>query len=386
MDWPKDPVELQVEFRPPFCPWKECPEHRRTGPGYRFAWSGSYSTRQESGIPRFRCSTCRRRFSRQTFSTTYYLKRRDLLVPVAAGIVAGSAHRQIARSLECAPTTVTRLAERLGRHAILLQARAVRFLRGTVTEPFVFDHFETFEFTQDFPFGVGTPVGAESWFVYGLDPAPHARTGKRSPVQRERIAKRPSRDKRGCYLGSTRRTLDLLGKLADPARAVVLRADAHPAYAKALDRHPARSRFHARWYANPKRGPKGSPRPRQAVERDEALWPVDQLHKLVRHTGAHHRRETIAFARRLNAAMERMFVKIVWRNFVKRRSERKPTPVTPASWLGITEGPWRWVRALARRLFPHREHLPEVWAELYRREWINPILPNNTRHDNVNAY
>ena len=386
MDWPKDPIELQDDFRPPFCPWRECPEHRRTEPGYRFAGSGTYSTRQQSGIPRFRCRTCRRRFSRQTFSTTYYLKRRELLAPVAAGIVAGSAHRQIARSLECAPTTVARLAARLGRHAILFQARALRFLQGSVTEPFVLDHFETFEFTQDFPFGVATPVGAESWFVYGLDPAPHARTGKRTPAQRERIARRPVRDRKGCYLGSTLRTLELLRKLADPKRDIVLRGDAHPAYETAVRRAPERSRFRTSWFPNPKRGPKGSPRSPEAIARDHALWAVDQLHKLVRHTGAHERRETIAFSRRLNAAMERMFLKVVWRNFVKRRSERRPKPECPASWLGLTEGPWRWARALATRLFPQRETLPEVWCELYRRGWVNPILENNATHDNVNAY
>ena len=57
-----------------------------------------------------------------------------------------------------------------------------------------------------------------------------------------------------------------------------------------------------------------------------------------------------------------------------------------ASRLGLTEGPWRCVRALALRLFPHRETLPEVWSELYRRAWVNPILENNATHDNVNAY
>ena len=45
------------------------------------------------------------------------MKRPELLIPVAAGLVAGSAHRQIARAVD---------------------------------EPIVFDHFETFEFTQDY--------------------------------------------------------------------------------------------------------------------------------------------------------------------------------------------------------------------------------------------
>ena len=110
-------------------------------------------------------------------------------MPVAAGLQAGSAHRQIARSLGCAPSTVTRLSARLGRHALLLQARALRHLAGRIQEPIVLDHFETFEFTQDFPCGIATPVGSQSWFVSGLDPAPHARAGTRSPAQRAQPAR-----------------------------------------------------------------------------------------------------------------------------------------------------------------------------------------------------
>ena len=101
MRWPRTPVEHRSEFQPPFCPWRECPEHRRRQPGYRFWRHGFYSTRRRRSIPRFKCCTCRHTFSRQTFSVTYYRKRPELLRPVAAGLVAGSALRQIARSLDC---------------------------------------------------------------------------------------------------------------------------------------------------------------------------------------------------------------------------------------------------------------------------------------------
>ena len=187
-------------------------------------------------MPRFLCVSCGHTFSRQTFAVSYYRKRPELLRPVAAGLVAGSAHRQIARSLGCAPSTVTRLAARLGRHAILLLARALGELGGSVDEPFVLDHFETFEFTQDYPFGVATPVGAESWFVYGLDPAPHARSGPRSAMQQRRLEARPKRSVRGGYAGSTGRTLDLLVALGTPG-SVRVRGDGHPAYDQAVARH-----------------------------------------------------------------------------------------------------------------------------------------------------
>ncbi len=315
---------------------------------------------------------------------SFYLKRPELLIPVAAMLQAGSAHRQIARSLGCAPSTVTRLSARLGRHSLLLLARSLERLRGRLAEPVVLDHFETFEFAQDFPFGVATPVGRDSWFIYGLDPAPHRRAGTISHAQRARLAGRPRRNARGGYSASSARVVETLLKLKDAKRALELMGDGHPAYDRAVRRSGASIRL-AR-FPNPPRGPKGSRRSREARARDRALFPVDALHALLRHSAAHHRRETIAFGRRLNALMERLFVTAVWRNFVKRRSERRPDPCTPAMRVGLTTEPWSWRRVLARRLFPRKETLPPAWSGLYRRTWTTPTLPSNTLHRLRQAY
>ena len=163
-------MERLHAYRPLFCPWPQCPEHLRREPGFRFYRMGHYGTLRGRQVPRFRCLRCRRTFSRQSFAVSYYLKRRELLVLVAAGIVAGSAHRQIARSVGCAPSTVTRLSARLGRHAMALLARALRELRGSLREPLAADHFETFELSQDFPFGVLTAVGRSRGLSMGSTP------------------------------------------------------------------------------------------------------------------------------------------------------------------------------------------------------------------------
>ena len=384
MRWPKTPVERLRFFSPRFCPWPACKEHTRRAPGFRFLPHGHYSTRRRPSVPRFRCLACRRTFSRQSFAVSYYLKRPELLLPVAASLQAGSAHRQIARSLGCAPSTVTRLSARLGRHALLLTSLALRHLEGRLGEPLVLDHFETFEFTQDFPFGVATPVGRDSWFVYGLDPALHQRTGKLSPPQKERLARRPPRPLRGGYDASSSRIVHLLLRLVPPSRPLLLSGDGHPAYDRAVKHFGDRVRL--RRFPNPKRGPRGSPRSAAMLERDQAMFPVDALHALLRHTLAHHRRETIAFGRRVNALMERLFLATLWRNFVKHRSERRPEKVSPAMRVGLTDRPWTWRRVLACRLFPHRQPLPEVWRELYQRDWTTPLLPSNTRHRLAHAY
>jgi transposase-like protein len=383
--WPKVPVERLRFFFPRFCPWPSCPEHTRRAPGFRFRRHGCYATRRRPAVPRFRCLLCGHTFSRQSFALSYYLKRPELLVPVAAGLQAGSAHRQLARTLLCAPSTITRLSARLGRHAMLLTSLSLQHLRGGLLEEIVLDHFETFEFTQDFPFGVATAVGRESWFVYGLDPAPHCRTGRISIPQQVRLALRPGRALRGGYQASAHRILELLLPLLPLSRPLLLTGDGHPAYDGAVRRMPA-GRVRLRRFPNPKREPKGSPRTTAQLERDRALFPVDALHALLRHTLAHHRRETIAFGRRLNALMERLFLACVWRNFVKLRSERRPHKVSPAMRVGLATEPWSWRRVLARRLFPGRQPLPDVWGALYRRDWTTPVLTSNTRHRLVQAY
>lgn len=386
MDGPRTPPERLRRFRPRFCPRQNCPEHHRTRPGYRFARHGSYPDRRRCRTPRYRCATCGSTFSRRAFSVRYYAKRPELILPVARGLIAGSAHRQLARSLGCAASSVTRLSSRLGRHCMLLLVHALEQLQGSVVEPVVVDHFETFEFSQDLPFGVATAVGVSTWFVYALEPAPHRRTGRISPFQRRRLESRPARPTRGGYEGSMRRLLDRLLPLTAQGSVLQLRGDGEPAYESAVRAHAGGRRIRLRQFPNPERGPKGAPRSPGAIRRDRALFAVDALHGLLRHSQAAHHRETIAFGRRLNALMERLFLFAVWRNFIKGLSERKPDPTTPAMRLGLAAKPWSWSRALSRRQFPGRVRPTGSWQDLYRRAWTTPVLPSNTRHRLELAY
>jgi hypothetical protein len=267
---------------------------------------------------------------------------------------------------------------------MLLLARSLNEI-GTAREPVVIDHFGTFELTQDLPFSVGTAVGHRSWFVYVLDPAVHARSGRVTATQRKRLSRRRRRHREGGFTGSFARLLDVLSKLA-PEEGLHLHTDAHESYRHAFRRHPARASFRHLAVPNPVRGPKGSPPNEDARVRDALMFASDTLHRLVRHTAKHHTRETIAFPRRLNAALERGFIHAVWRDFVKGRSERQPDRRTPAMLLGLAEGPWTWTRVLGRRLFPTHIPLHPSWARLYRRDWPTPELNAHARHALVQAF
>ena len=370
---------------PRFCPRKECSQHTlRPGERFHFRYDGWYRLKDGTPRRRYHCVVGDHGFSKQAFSVRYYLKRPELTVPIFSGLQAGSGHRQLARSLDCHHSTVTRQSARLGRHALLLTAAALAEIEA-IEEPLVIDHFESFVRTQDYPVGVATVVGKASWFIYGLDPAPHARTGTRSAFQEAIRKKREPQQTGGGYTGSMIRTLDALLHFFPENRSIDLTTDGMTAYIDALGQHRFFGRFDHQAYPNPKRGPKGSPRSPEAVRRDQEMFPVDTLHRLIRHSECHHRRETIAFGRRTNAILERLYLAALWRNFVKKVSERRREKVTPAMRVGLTTEPWSWRRALARRLFPGRVLLPKSWIDLYKRAWITPGGAN-APHEKALAY
>ena len=162
---------------------------------------------------------------------------------------------------------------------------------------------------------------------------------------------------------------ELMGEDESPLTVIT---DGHLAYRQALEKDARFRKVIHRGYPNPERGPKGSPRSLEARLRDWMIFQADLLHKLLRHSSAHCRRETIAIARRVNALMERFYLFAVWRNFVKRRTERKSDAPTPAMVVGLTDQAWSWQRVFGQRLFLRRVAPGPRMARVYRRQWNHP--------------
>ncbi|HJQ98624.1 MAG TPA: hypothetical protein VJ826_09925, partial [Candidatus Polarisedimenticolaceae bacterium] len=91
-------------------------------------------------------------------------------------------------------------------------------------------------------------------------------------------------------------------------------------------------------------------------------------------------RQTIAQARRLESIVGRLHLHAVWKNFIKRRTERRPDPSTPAMWRGVAQSPWTWERLLAQRLFPTREPIPAHALGLYMKTWTKNLPPLKLRY------
>jgi hypothetical protein len=110
------------------------------------------------------------------------------------------------------------------------------------------------------------------------------------------------------------------------------------------------------------------------------LWEVNVLDLMIRHSTAAHKRETIAWAKRRQASIEKLTILQVWRNYMKKRRE-KGNRTTPAMLLGLTTRPWKVRDVLARRLFFERTELSDRWRQYYRREIETAILPVNRVHE-----
>jgi hypothetical protein len=94
------------------------------------------------------------------------------------------------------------------------------------------------------------------------------------------------------------------------------------------------------------------------------LFPVNLADLLLRHSQANHRRETIAFSKRRQGAINRASLFLFWRNYVKRRRE-KDRRETAAMRSGWSDRALRWRDLLEDRRFVRSEDLPTSWVPFY---------------------
>jgi len=351
-------------WTPPFCPNPKCSFHC-SPEGWAWIKMGFFSRKhcQPAIIQRYRCLHCRRTFSTQTFDTTYWLKRPDLLPLIFHRSLACSGLRQIASEYGVSPNTIQGQLSRLGRHCLLYQQRH----QPEVEEPVVLDGFESFEYSQYFPFHFNVLVGKDSHFFYGFTDSPLRRKGSMTRTQKKR------RQALECELGRPdpkaleNGVVDLLKMLVPGKQELELYSDDHPAYPRAFKRLPGLSIRHDVTSSKERR------------TASNPLFPVNLLDLLFRHNGANHKRETIAYSKRRQGAIERLAVFQVWRNWMRSYSVRKRGP-TPAQALGLRRYRLSLRELLRTRLFVSRMRLPKVLESFYWRRVKTQAFRVNTGH------
>ena len=327
--------------RPLFCPHPGCNSRSSARP-WRYKKKGFFVRAQSPyRVQRYLCQHCGRNFSSQTFSTTYWLRHSRLLEPLFHRLVGGSCLRQISREFGVAHSTIQRQKERLGRHCLLFHEQR-RPKRGP-DEPLVLDGFRTFEHSQYWPFDLNLLVGT-SHFVYGFSDAELRRSGMMRPSQKAKRARLERRHGRPDPQATRKSVGELLGRIVPPGATATIRSDEHPAYPRALRRLTNR-RFHHETTSS-----------KESRTTRNPLFPVNLADLLLRHSSANHKRETIAFSKRRQGALYQAAIWMVWRNYVKSRSENRGDE-PPAVALGLIRKRLRVSQILRTRFFPDREEL-----------------------------
>ena len=157
---------------------------------------------------------------------------------------------------------------------------------------------------------------------------------------------------------------------------VVLHSDDHRAYPRAIARLPQELQARVTHLITPSTAARNAQNP---------LFGANVTDLLLRHCGANHKRETIAFSKRRQCLVDRASIFMTWRNLVKSRSENaKDDP--PGVALGLVPF-WPTVgQILARRLFATHVTLPLPLESYYQRRVMTRYLHRQRVHALRYAY
>ncbi len=285
-------------------------------------------------------------------------------------VVGCMGNRQIARSLGISPSTVAHHIARLGRHCLLFQARALA--RLSITGDVAIDGFESFEFSQYFPFHHNVAIEVDTGYMLYHTDSVLRRKGRMTLHQKRRRAQLEQRhgrpDPRAVEVGMR----ELLEPLTRNRRAITVRSDDHRAYPRAI--HALPCRITHRITSSKKRRNAQNP-----------LWEVNLVDLLIRHSTAAHKRETLAWTKRRQASAEKLTIFQVWRNYIKRRWE-KGRDESAAMLKGMAIRRLSIAEVLNERIFREHIALPRRWSLYYERRVTTVALPVNRLHTLTYAF
>ena len=309
------------EFHPPFCSNPLCIHHwhDESDPYEAYEDWGSYFTRAFGEVPRFRCTSCGKTFSIQTFRVDYWLKRVFDYDDLTERLSSCSSIRALGRAYKIAGKSIQNRIGRAARQVLALESR-LSSLRHP-KENLVADGFESFCVSKYYPNNINILVGAESQFVYECDHVTLRRKGAMTEQQKNKRAildriYRP--DPHGNVKSFNLIAKACLSVLSDEGRpSLTLWTDEKQDYRRAFATSRissaliAQGRFLHRTVSS-----------RAARTRENPLFPVNYIDREFRKDLHEHVRETVCFGRNVNAQMERLTLYLYYHNYKKRHRTR----------------------------------------------------------------
>lgn len=358
----------------PFCPNPPCPNHLHPIATNWYRKNGFHYAKAFGLVPRFKCSTCGKSFSTQTFSIDYYAKKvvdyRDLLTRHATS----ESVRGIGRALSVSCGTVLNRFDRLARQAAALHADLRPRVR--TDEDVCADGFVSFDVSQFFPNEITLSITAKSLFILDLSHATKRRSGSMTTAQRARAEKLYPRVQ--FERGAVGRTFgDILSSLAEERaicarRPLVLITDEKKEYVDALHRLRL-------WREQDESHRVALRRISSKLPRtfSNPLFPSNYLDREIRKDQANHHRESTCFSRNVANGMSRLLCYLVHHNYRKRFRIKAPVgeDAVHAQLAGLAGSlVERSVEAMfSARSFLTRLRLPPTLDRIWRKGFRTPL-------------
>jgi len=342
-----------LDFTPPRCPNPQCARHTDPQPGF-YRRCGFYRPAcRDEPQQRYRCRTCRRGFSRQTFRHDRGDRRPDCNEPLFWLLISGVGLRQAGRMLKLGVHAVQRKKRKLANTMRLLHDNLCTRLPAGRT--FVLDEEETYEGASIRPLTMPVVVEKETWFVVGTAVGSIRRL---APVGRRRRQLQDEEERRHGPRQdqSSECVLEVLEQLRQRIGGVplVLRTDEKPTYGP-IARAVFGSAVHHETTAGTRIRTTHNP-----------LFPINTTLAMTRDNCGRLRRRSWLVTKNRRCLQDHLHLFVVYRNYVRRRFNRDRKHETSAWFLGL----------LPRQLQP-----AEVLA--WRQDWgqrsIHPSSHDATR-------
>lgn len=301
--------------KPPFCPSSICPHHHSPPKGVKwFRRAGTYETDTFGTVQRFKCLTCGKGFSVQTFSLNYFAKKIVNYHQLVLMLKSASGIRDMGRDLRVSTGTIQNRLSRLSRQAIALHETITQSI--ALAEDLAADGFQSFVVSQYFPDNITTLVGKDSQYVYHFNYVTIRRNGRMTETQKQRREELEQLflADRGGIEHAFYELAKVMGDLffRSPKASLTLYTDEKKEYPRALKRIPLfadmarEGRFiHSTVSSHHARVPGGP------------LFSVDYIEREFRKDLSNHVRETVQFSRNVNDGIGRLFIYNLYHNCKK---------------------------------------------------------------------
>ncbi len=313
-----------MKFIPPRCPYPDCEQFAQPEPRF-FVRYGYYKPRcRRWPVPRFRCRSCGRTFSRQTFRHDYRDKRPECNVPLFKLLTSGCGLRQAGRQLELDVHSVQRKFRKIARTCRWLHRNLCWRLPAGRT--FVFDEEETYEKASIKPLTLPILIDRDTYFMVATMVGPIRRlapsgTGRRR--QQESLERRNGR-RRDRSRRSVQAVLTELRSRVDGG-AVHLLSDEKAMYSRLIRivfrdgaTHDTTPSTQARGTFNP-------------------LFPINLTLAMSRDNCGRLRRDSWLVTEKRRCLQFQMCMFVVYRNYVRDRHNHDAPGDTPAVLLGLVD-------------------------------------------------